>query len=152
MPLWSLARIDPHRGVIEICCFQWKPDDDRYRPKHVVFVLFCYKYHHFIHIIVVFLTEIYPFLCSHSSYLKVTLRVLNSNFGPRWTIYRRECGQHFRLRSSSFIRWTMHVLIKDVRTVTWKTTRNSRKEEQKTRPRHACWYPLVLWHSLWGCQ
>jgi hypothetical protein len=39
-----------------------KPDDGRYRPKHVVFVLFCYKYHNFSHIIVVFLTEIYPSL------------------------------------------------------------------------------------------
>ena len=47
----------------------WKPDDGRYRPKHVVFVLFCYKYHHFSHIIVVFLTEIYPSSygdCPHS--------------------------------------------------------------------------------------
>jgi hypothetical protein len=68
-------------------------------------------------------------ICSHSSYLKVRLRIPNSNFGPYWTINRRAFGQHFRTRSGSFIRWTMHVLIKDERTITWKTTRNSRKDE-----------------------
>ena len=45
------------RGFIKLVLL-WKPEDGRYRPKHVV--LFCYKYHHFSHIIVVFLTEIYP--------------------------------------------------------------------------------------------